>query len=251
MSENIIEFRGVNVEFSGYKALTDLNLDIEVGQFISVVGPNGAGKSTLLKILLGLVQTSSGDVNIFGSPLNEKNLKKIGYVPQVKTLERSFPAVAIDLVAAGLRGTWPGKLKAEEQAKCLDALSKVGAAHLANRSLSNLSGGELQRVYIARAFVREPELLILDEPVTGVDHNAEKDIHHIIDEYNHDASATVILVTHDWEAAYHHSDKVLLLNNRIICFGTPKEAFCADNMRGAFEHVGHKHEMIFGVHHHD
>jgi zinc transport system ATP-binding protein len=240
-----ISLKNININLSSTKIICNLSVDIDESEFISIVGPNGGGKSTLLKAILGLITPESGEISIFGSNIKKVDKHLIGYVPQLKTLERSFPAIPLELVASGILGTWPIRLNSELKDKSQSALEKVGAGDYSKKQLSRLSGGELQRVYLARCFVRNPKLLLLDEPNTGIDYASEMDLNNLIEEYRDSSKATIIVVTHDWEAAYHHADKVLLLNKTKICYAHPKEAFAAENLRLAFGHIGHKHEMHF------
>ena len=237
------------MEFARYLALDDINLSINKGEFVSIAGPNGGGKSTLLKVIIGLIKPTSGSIRIFGKTLGKTSAEKIGYVPQIKNIDRTFPALPIELVITGIKGSWPTFLKKKDVFLAEQALETVGAAYLKNRPFSRLSGGELQRVFLARAIVRKPNLLILDEPISGIDRMGEDDMHSILDEYKKNNDVTIIMVTHDWEAAYHHSDKVLLLNRRQYSFDTPEKAFSEQNIRELFGHVGHSHDMIFKVRH--
>lgn len=251
MNNIALEIKGLKVVFGMHTALSDVNLSIEESSFVSIVGPNGGGKSTLLRTIAGLINPTEGEVCAFGSAPSDMKPGVATYVPQVKTLDRSFPARAIELVASGINGKWVGILNKKDKALCMETMEKVGASHLAERPLSKLSGGELQRIYLAKSIIRQPKLLLLDEPATGIDMLGEKDINHLIDEYKRDSKATIIMVTHDWEAAFHHADKVLLLNCRPVCFETPDKAFKETHLRRTFGHVGHQHDMIFGVHNHD
>ncbi len=244
-----ISIKNLSVKFGTHLALHDINLEIPQSLFVTIVGPNGAGKSTLLKVILGITNPDKGEVLIDGKSPDKLKPSEIGYVPQIKTLDRSFPALPVELVASGLKTTWPGILSKELKKKSMEALESVGASHLAKRTLSKLSGGELQRIYLARSLVRRPKFLLLDEPATGIDMASEKDLNKLIDDYHNESKATIILITHDWEAAYHHSDLVILMNREIICFDKPETAFNEDNLRKVFGHIGHAHEMIFGVKH--
>lgn len=246
-----VSLRNITVRFGTHTALNNVSFNAESGSFISVVGPNGGGKSTLIKLLLGLVSQESGTAEIFGKSPDKTPASKIGYVPQLKTLDRSFPALPVELVASGINGTWSTRLTTDEKRIAGEALDMVGVGHLAKRQLSKLSGGEMQKVYLARSIVRKPELLLLDEPATGIDSASEKDLSKLLEEYQKSTVSTVIMVTHDWEAAYHHSSSVLILNQSVICFENPDKAFHENNMRIAFGHIGHKHEMNFGVKDHD
>lgn len=246
-----VSLESLSLRFGSHTALNDISLNINKGAFVSIVGPNGGGKSSLIKVLLGLIKTSSGKAYIFGKTPDEIETNKIGYVPQIKTLDRSFPALPLELVVTGISGTWTGRINSKMKKLALECLEKVGASHLANRPLSKLSGGEMQRIYLARSLVRKPELLLLDEPSTGIDSVAEKDINKLLEDYKKETNSTVIMVTHDWEAAYHHSDGVIMLNCSLIDFAPPREAFRDENLRMTFGHIGHAHDMNFGGGHHD
>lgn len=242
------------MQLGDHRALAEVSLAIEEGSFVAVLGPNGSGKTTLMKSLLGLLEPTEGTVRVLGVEPRQAPGEAIAYVPQVKTLDRSFPALAIELVATGLLRTWPWRVRGELRAQCLAALEKAGIAHLADRSTGLLSGGELQRVYLARALARRPRLILLDEPATGLDATSEADMYAILEMYREDSGATILMVTHDWEVAQHHADAVLLLNRRTIAFGPPAEAMREEHMRRAFGHQGHAHAMQIGgahLHAHD
>lgn len=245
MNQSMIEVENLCVCFGEHLALREVAFQLKKGDFLAIVGPNGAGKSTLLKVLLGLVYPSEGMVKILGK--NPKDLEPglIGYVPQVKTMDRTFPAISLELVMTGLQPKWPWRLKKEKREKALEALKQVGAAHLAERSISKLSGGELQRVCLARSIVREPQLIMLDEPATGIDAVGEADLYLQLEKYQKKNNATIIMITHDWHAAMHHANKVLLLNKKMIAFGNPAEVLNEAHLRRAFGHVGHTHHLKF------
>jgi zinc transport system ATP-binding protein len=247
MSE-IIRTENVTVQFGNYQALEEISLSLDEGSFVTIVGPNGSGKSTFLKLLLGVEKPAKGTIKVFNMPPQEVSPKQIGYVPQVKTLDRSFPALSIDLVATGIYGHWPARVSKEARNHCIEALGRVGAEHLAKRPLGKLSGGELQRIYLARTFVRKPELVLLDEPATGIDAVGEQDMLRHLDDYHRETGATILMVTHDWLTARHHASHVLVLNRKLIAFGHPDTALTEDIMRRAFGHMGHIH-MIEGKGH--
>ena len=238
----IIEIRNLSLSYGDIKVLENLNLIVPEGSFVSIVGPNGAGKTTFMKILLGLVKFDSGEVKIFGKSPNEVNPALIGYVPQIKTMDRSFPALAIELVTSGISQRWPWFVKGDEKQKSMEALSLVKSENLANRTLSELSGGELQRVCLARSIVRNPKLVVLDEPATGIDAIGEADLYNLLEAYQQKSNATILMITHDLHVANHHSDFVLLLNRKQVSFGPPAEALSENNLRTAFGHLGHVHK---------
>lgn len=239
-----VSVRDLVVHIGTHCVLEKLSFSASGGDFVTVVGPNGAGKTTLLKVLLGLVDPQEGDVRLFGHPPGQTPPNTVGYVPQIKTLDRSFPAQALDLVVTALRHRWPFRILSDDRADARAALARVGAEHLAHRALGDLSGGELQRVYLARSLVREPRLLILDEPATGVDAAGTTDLFHLLEDYQASHQATVVMVTHDWNAAYHHASHVLLIDGRQIGFGSPDEALNEACLREAFGHIGHAHAML-------
>ena len=237
-----LEIRDLSVRFGEFLALEGVSLSVPEGAFVAIVGPNGAGKSTLLKAVLGLVPFR-GEARVFGLPLKEADPMWFGYVPQIKTFDRSFPALALELVLTGLRRRWPFRVGPGERAKALEALAQVGAETLAERPLGRLSGGQLQRVYLARALIRRPRLLLLDEPATGVDRVGEVDLYRYLEDYQRTSGATVLMITHDWEAA-HHATHVLVLNRKVVGFGPPEKALTEACLRQAFGHVGHAHGLF-------
>ncbi len=247
MNPYVVEVENLSVRFGDHLALEGLTLGISPGSFIAVVGPNGAGKSTFLKVLLGLVNPTGGSIRVFDKSPHEVPPEFIGYVPQVKTMDRSFPALPIELVYTGITRGWPWRIRKQERAKAMHALEQVGAAHLAERSLRRLSGGELQRICFARSIVRQPKLVMLDEPATGIDAVGEEDMYRMLETYQKESKATIIMITHDWHAATHHANQVLLLSRKQISFGPPQEALAEDNLRLAFGHIGHKHKLKFLV----
>lgn len=248
---NVLAVTQLGLIRNGINILRDINFTASRGEYVSIVGPNGAGKSTLIKAVAGLIKNYSGSIAVYGSDPSEISSQLIGYVPQVKTLDRNFPAKLIELVASGVTKSWNWKLRNAYKNRAAEAIEKVGLGHLMYRNLSTLSGGELQRAYLARAIAGEPKLLLLDEPATGVDTKAESDLCLNIDEYKNNTNALILAVTHDWNAAYHHSDKVLMINAEQLCYDVPEKAFSDDNLRRLFGHIGHTHNMKFGGKHDD
>lgn len=243
-----VEIERYSVRFGEFQALQEVSLRVPEGAFVAIVGPNGAGKSTLLKALLGLERDGptrvSGRIRVLGHPPREVPPGWVGYVPQVKGFDRSFPALAIEVVVSGLRRHWPFRISREEREQAAEALEKVGALHLASRRLGGLSGGELQRVYLARSLIRQPRLLLLDEPATGVDAIGEADLYRHLEAYQAEQGATILMITHDWEAAQHHASAVLVLNRRVVGYGPPEKVLCPECLSQAFGHVGHAHRAV-------
>lgn len=242
-----MHFHSVSVRFSEAPVLEDVSFDLEAGRFLAIVGPNGGGKSTLIKVALGLVTPVRGHAALFGDRAGA-HPERVGYVPQIKTFDRTFPATALELVTTGLRGAWPTRVKRDERELGLEALERVGAEALADRQLARLSGGELQRAYLARALIRRPDIVLLDEPATGVDFLVEHDLYDLLEEYQAETAgesgpATIAMITHDMSAARYHADLVLVLNRRVMAYGPPEAALENESLREAFGHRHHEHAV--------
>lgn len=233
----------VSVRFGKVVALEDVSFDLYKGETLAVVGPNGAGKSTLIKVALDLLRPQKGHAAVFGEDAGVVP-RRVGYVPQLKTFDRTFPATAQELVVSGLRLRWPALIAPGERRKAAEALENVGAAHLFDRPLAGLSGGELQRVYLARALVRRPDLVLLDEPATGVDFLGEHDLYDLLESYQESSGAAIVMITHDLSAARYHADRVLVLNRRAHGFGPPAQVLTDDCLRSAYGHLGHAHGRV-------
>jgi len=238
----VIKVEGLTIKLGDNTVLNNISFSAVPDNFIAIVGPNGGGKTTLFKALLGLIQPASGTIEILSQDPRKLLPSIIGYVPQIKTLDRTFPAITIELVATGILGEWAPYINKKVRIEVEAALDKVGALHLAHRQLNKLSGGELQRVYLARSIIRKPAVLLLDEPATGIDFSGEKDLNNLIDEYRHETGAVIMMITHDWDSAFHHADRILIINREQIVFDKPEKAFCEEYLRRAFGHIGHKHE---------
>ncbi len=246
MKTPAIEVENLSVKFGEFVALTEINFKVPEGGFLAILGPNGAGKSTLIKTLIGLVEPTSGSALILGKAPHDHDASTISYVPQLKTIDRQFPALAVELVVSGQRRSWPWRVTATEREQAIRALDKVGMANVADTSIAHLSGGQLQRVYLARGLVRDPRVVVLDEPATGIDATGEAELYHLLEHYQADHHATVLMITHDWAVARHHATDVLLLNRRQVGFGHPDEILRDSFMREAYGHTGHSHPMSVG-----
>lgn len=241
-----VETEALSVRFGEHLALDAISLRLPEGAFMAIIGPNGAGKSTFLKALLGLLEPTTGSVRVLGQAPRSVPPNSIGYVPQIKTLERSFPAVALDLVLTGLLGRWPWRVRAAERSLALGAMERTTTAHLADRPIGHLSGGELQRVYLARSLVRRPRLILLDEPASGMDALGEADMYDRLEDYQNETGATVLMITHDWQVARHHADFVFVMDRRLVSFGPPDQSLSDESLRQAFGHAGHTHPLRKG-----
>lgn len=248
MNRTALLISDLNIYYNSKEpVIRGINIDLQEGDFISIIGPNGSGKTTLIKTILGVHSNYKGNIEIYGKKIENIDSSSIGYVPQVKTLDRSFPAKVYELVNSGLKKSWSGIINKGNVEKIKDILTQLNSENLYNRRLSELSGGELQRIYLARALIKQPKILILDEPATGIDFVCEIGINEIIEKYNKTMKTTIIMVTHDISSAYEHTEKVLMLNKSQIYYGDVRSAFNETNLQATFSHGKHSHSIIFGI----
>ncbi len=215
------------------RALTGISVRINAGERVAVVGPNGAGKSTLLKLIAGTLKPSEGRIDVYGH--GPAGHICIGYVPQAQQIDRNFPVNVEDVVMMGRIGQiglfrWPRKRDWDHVRRSLEA---VDAVHLGRRQIGELSGGQLQRVFIARALAQEAEVLLLDEPLAGLDIPSQGKMVEILDRLRGD-HVTVLVATHDLNLATEHFDRVLLLNRSIVAFDVPELALTPQNLLLAY-----------------
>jgi ABC-type Mn2+/Zn2+ transport system ATPase subunit len=227
----IIELDHVQVAFQDVAVLEDVSLSVPAGAFLAVIGPNGAGKTTLLRVILGLVRPAGGTVRVFGQAPWEHGgeRRRIGYVPQLLTVDLHCPVCAGEVVLMGRYGRIglvrrPG---VEDRAAALAAMERMGIADLAARPLARLSGGQRQRVFLARALANEPELLLLDEPTTGVDVAATESLYERLRGF-HEAGMTILVVSHDVGVVASYVDGVACINRRLVAHGRPQEVLSSD-----------------------
>ena len=234
MGDPILQLRHLSAGYDARWALADVTLDVPAGVLVAVIGPNGSGKSTLLRAILGLVPHRRGTVTIDGRPLDQQR-RRVAYVPQRDLVDWSFPINAEQVV---LMGRYPsiGPIAgpgAVDRAAVHEALERVAMADLAHRQIGALSGGQQQRVFLARALVQEADILLLDEPMTGVDIATEETVGALMRELR-DAGRTVIYATHDLETAADMSDLLGFVNGRIVAFGPPSETFTPPTLHATF-----------------
>jgi ABC-type Mn2+/Zn2+ transport system ATPase subunit len=211
----------VSKRFGEKVALDDVSFWIPKGEFLCLAGPNGAGKSTFLKIALGLMQPDRGTIDVHGRPPGPN--PKVGYVPQRKTFSRGFPARVEELIVANIRGKWPLRITHDEHDRAVAVLERVGGKKLIHKELAGLSGGEMQRAFLARALVTDPELLILDEPTAGVDVKGRAEFLEILAEISASDEIAAILVTHNLAAIAKTAERVLYLEHTVVAWGLPNE----------------------------
>ncbi|MCY4538061.1 MAG: metal ABC transporter ATP-binding protein [Chloroflexi bacterium] len=232
-------------------ALSDISFTIKAGERVAVIGPNGAGKSTLIKAIVGLLQFTHGHISIYGADCYSSHIY-VGYVPQQSEIDWSFPVSVYDVVMMGRSRRvgwfrWPGK---RDHAIVNDILDHLSLGDLAKRQISELSGGQRRRVFIARALAQDARVLLLDEPFAGIDQTAEKEIVEALDILT-SHGITILLSTHHMQNAALHADKVMILRQKLLCFGPPNEVLTGQNLRDAFgsAHVlPHNDELLmFGL----
>lgn len=214
----VLDVRGLSKRFGERVVLDDVSFWVPVGEFLCLSGPNGAGKSTLLKCILGLAQADRGQILVSGMPA-ERGRKKIGYVPQRKAFDRDFPATPVEVIVANLRGRWPLRVHDDEREIAMAMLERTGVAKLAGAQMRDLSGGETQRVFLARALATKPELLVLDEPTAGVDVGGRAAIVDLMAEISASETIAAILVTHNLQAIARCAERVLYLERSVKAWG--------------------------------
>jgi len=209
----------------------DANFSIDHGEFVAIIGPNGAGKTTLIKLLLGLQRPIRGNINVFGAPPHRGNAR-IGYVPQRHAIDSEMTIEALEMVRLGLSGKRWGMsfLSQDDREAAMNALKAVGAEGLAHRSLGVLSGGELQRVFLAEALVSEPELLLLDEPLSNLDIRREHELVHVIDCIVRSRNVTALLIAHNINPLLPVLDKVIYIANGKVKIGKPEEVLTSESL---------------------
>jgi zinc/manganese transport system ATP-binding protein len=226
----VIEIDGLVCGYDGLAApvLDRVSLAIPRGAFVGIVGPSGAGKTTLLRALLGVLPKLSGSIRVFDAEVVEGRVPRLGYVPQLETVDWNFPVMVREVVAMGL--AHEGRLfsvpwlRRAESERIQTLLERLGIGDLADRHIRDLSGGQQQRVFLARAMVREPRLLLLDEPTSGVDIKTRHDVLHLLADLNHEG-VTVVLTTHDLNSVAAHLPQVVCLNRRVVAHGPPSSVF--------------------------
>ncbi len=223
----LLDLRSVSAGYGGDTVLADVDLELHPGEFVGIVGPSGSGKSTLLRVLLGTVDTAGGT-------LERARGTRIGYVPQVEQINWDFPVTVSECVlmsrSRGRLAPWASKAEKAEVARVLD---RLGIGDLAGRHIRALSGGQQQRVFLARAMLAEPDLLLLDEPTSGVDVRTRHEILHLLGELNA-AGLGIVLTTHDLNGIAAHLPRLVCLNRTVIGAGSPAEVLVPDVLEATY-----------------
>lgn len=224
----------LTVRYGHIHALDDVNLTFPSGAVTGLIGPNGGGKSTLIKAIAGEVTDLQGRVRVDGNSINRRRTR-IAYVPQAREVNWDFPLSARDLVTMGLYRDlgWLRRPSRANRNRVDIALGQLGLKGMGDRHISQFSGGQQQRLFLARALVQRPEIVLLDEPMTGLDVTTREIIHQMIDEFV-GASAAVILASHDLDEVRLLCDRLVCLNSRVTAAGPTGETFTPDNLRATF-----------------
>jgi zinc transport system ATP-binding protein len=221
MSLNAVEIKDLSVKYNEQLVLKNINFSIGEKDFVAIIGPNGGGKTTLLKIILGLLTPDTGEVRVFGKePKKARNL--MGYLPQNLKFDHDFPINVFETVLTGrYHGLFKGYTKKDDKA-VLQALKDVEMEEFKDRQISKLSGGQIQRVFIARAIVREPKLLIMDEPMASIDPEMQQTFYKLMSRLKE--KMAIVLVSHDVGAVSTHVDKIACLNQELFYHGPVENA---------------------------
>ena len=222
-----IEVKNINLSLHENKVLENINFEIDQGDYVGIIGPNGSGKSTLIKVMLGLIKPDSGTVKFFGKSLeNFEHLHDVGYVPQrIAQTDLHFPATVEEVVRMGTygrRGLFNLTTK-EDNRQVKKSLEQVEMQEYKNRQISDLSGGQLQRVLIARALVSKPEVLFLDEPTVGVDIKTQKQFYALLRKLNRELCLTLVLASHELQVIAHEATELVYINRTLEYYGEPKQ----------------------------
>ncbi|NTV44498.1 MAG: metal ABC transporter ATP-binding protein [Candidatus Yonathbacteria bacterium] len=257
--DSVISVRNLSFHYGGTSVLSDVSFEIPAGAYVALAGPNGAGKTTLLKLILGLVSGYTGTIDLLGTErAHFSRWRLIGYMPQrAGAFNPLFPATVREIVRAGLLAgkKFPKRFTHEDDVAVTKALALMRAEHLADTPIQELSGGQEQRVFLARALVTRPKLLILDEPSTALDPETHEHLLSLLHTLNKEHGITVIVVTHDTSRIGEYADTLLYLDKRVIFFGPFADSCDAEPMRSYFGqssgHIFNHPPHDDAGHHHD
>lgn len=234
----VIEVTNLTVQYDHHVVLDNLSFTIHEGELTAILGPNGSGKSTLIKAILGLVPVKQGTIKVFGKPIHEV-LSLIGYLPQRLVFDRTFPITVEEFLALSLQKDAP-------VTAINDVLGEVGLQSYKTNLLGELSGGQLQRILIARAILNQPKLLILDEPEAGIDIEAERNFYALIQHLDNEHGMTVVMISHEVDLVYDFAEQVICLNKDLVCHGVPRKVLTSEKLEelygGGLAHHIHRHD---------
>ncbi len=239
----LLSAKGINISFDGRKVLENINLEVKAGRIVTLIGPNGAGKTTMIRIVLGLLQPDSGTIKRQAS-------LSIGYMPQQLHIEPTLPLTVLRFLQLARKND-PGQIDS--------VLEKIKISHLLYHQIQDISGGEMQRVLLARALIRKPELLILDEPAQGVDLAGQAELYQLINQITNEQQCGVLMISHDLHLVMSATDEVICLNQHICCHGKPEQVSndpayldlfgpgAAQNIAVYTHHHNHEHDLTGNV----
>lgn len=242
-----VSLNNVSVSYDSSIIFSGLSLDIPAGQFVGIVGPTGSGKTTLLKTILGTQPVFSGEVRLHGEPASKARSGTIGYVPQLESVDWSFPVTVEEVIMMGLYTNgrilpWPSST---ERQQVRDLAARLGIEDCLGHHITHTSGGQRQRAFLARALISNPKILILDEPTSGVDIKTQHDVLHLLGSI-HRQGITIILTTHDLNAVTTHLPWVICFNHGVVAQGKLRDVFTSDVLSRTYggdiviiEHQGH------------
>ncbi|SFM12618.1 zinc transport system ATP-binding protein [Gracilibacillus orientalis] len=239
----IVEVKNVSFKYEKEWAVEHVNFSLDKGQFVALIGPNGSGKSTLVKLILGLIKPTVGSIQVFNELIKRfNNWQEIGYISQKSnSFNAGFPASVLEVVKSGLvsRLGMFRFLKREHTQKALEALKVVEMEEFARSSIGELSGGQLQRVFIARALISAPSLLILDEPTVGIDAKHVTDFYDLLGRLNKKTGITLLMITHDIDTITKHATHIACMNKTISFHGTSDEynQYNEQDLKPSYEHM--------------
>jgi len=237
--DSIVEVENLSVCYGATEALNNISFNIERGDFVGLVGPNGGGKTTLAKAILGLLPIDSEKILLFNQAIEVfGDFKRIGYLPQKHTgINQLFPASVEEVVLLGILSSkkWPKKINQEDWHRIDELLKSLGISNLKGKLISDLSGGQQQKVLLARAIASEPELLILDEPSTALDPNSREQFFAKLKELNSQKKTTIILITHDTGYVGKYANKLLYVDRKLLFFGGIADFCPSGEIESCFE----------------
>jgi zinc transport system ATP-binding protein len=240
----VLDVHNLSVRYGQKSVLEDVSFSVEAGDFIGLAGPNGAGKTTLVKALFRLLPAFKGEISLFGEPQKKfSQWQRIGYLPQKNiSVNPLFPAVVEEVVLLGLLSVkhWPKRVTRTDKREVREILEELGIGDLRNKPFGELSGGQHQRVMLARALVQKPELLIFDEPSTALDPKARDGFFQLLELLNKKKGITIIFITHDTSYIQRYAGKILYLDSQVMYFGTTEDFFRSEDF--------HDHQKQYHIH---
>ncbi|MFA7245219.1 MAG: metal ABC transporter ATP-binding protein [Candidatus Magasanikbacteria bacterium] len=237
----LIKVQNLSYKFNDFTALENVSFEIAKGEIVAIIGPNGSGKTTLIKNIIGVLEPTEGSVMIDGKKPKEIR-HKIGYVPQKFEFDKTIPISVHEFMSLEKCGK-----KGHDEKNIIEALREVGLEDVEEKQLGSLSGGQFQRVMIARALLHEKEILIFDEPSTGIDIAGEKTIYDLIKKINEERGTTCLIVSHELNVVNKYTKKVICINKEMVCFGAPEIVITKETLEklyGSDTGLFHAHDHI-------